>query len=252
MACDEVKAALFVCGKRVDSEPGLALIDTWDTRGHIIANHSYSHLYYHSDSISVHDFSADMMRCDSLLHDYENYTKLFRFPYLKEGDTVEKRDAMRAFLESHGYANGAVTIDASDWYINQRLTERLKTNPDADPTIYRDYYVNHIINRAEFYDGLARKILSRSTGHTLLLHHNLLNALFLPDLIGTFRTNGWHIIDAASAYEDMIFEKDPDILPAGESLVWSLAKETGEFDNVLRYPGEDSAYEKAAMDRLGL
>jgi len=252
MACGEVKAALFVCGKRIDSDKGHALVSAWDTSDHIIANHSYSHLYYHSDSVSIHEYSTDMMRCDSLLHDYKNYTKLFRFPYLKEGDTVEKRDAMRAFLESHGYANGAVTIDASDWYIDQRLTNRLKTDPDADLTIYREYYLNHIIERAEFYDDLAQNILGRSIGHTLLLHHNLLNALFLTDLIDTFRANGWEIIDAVSAYEDMIFEQQPDILPAGESLVWALAKESGEFDDVLRYPGEDSAYEKDAMNRLGL
>ena len=32
---------------------------------------------------------------------------------------------MRAFLTDHGYKNGAVTIDASDWYIDDRLRKRL-------------------------------------------------------------------------------------------------------------------------------
>ena len=40
--------------------------------------------------------------------------------------------------------------------------------------------------------------------------------------------------------------------PAGESLVWALAKETGKFESILRYPGEDDVYEKAALDKLGL
>jgi hypothetical protein len=44
----------------------------------------------------------------------------------------------------------------------------------------------------------------------------------------------------------------PKIVPAGESLIWALAKETGKFDKVLRYPGEDSEYENAKMDKLGL
>lgn len=35
-------------------------------------------------------------------------------------------------------------------------------------------------------------------------------------------------------------------------IVWALAKQTGKFDDILRYPGEDSAYEKPKMDKLGL
>src|SRR5688572_32170412 len=35
-----LKAALFVCGKRIDSEAGKSLLSAWDREGHIIANHS--------------------------------------------------------------------------------------------------------------------------------------------------------------------------------------------------------------------
>ncbi len=41
-------------------------------------------------------------------------------------------------------------------------------------------------------------------------------------------------------------------LPAGESLLWALAKETGKFENELRYPGEDDVYENPKMDELKL
>lgn len=42
----------------------------------------------------------------------------------------------------------------------------------------------------------------------------------------------------------------PDILPAGESIVWALAKEKGIQG--LRYPGEDSVYEEPVLRALGL
>jgi hypothetical protein len=35
-------------------------------------------------------------------------------------------------------------------------------------------------------------------------------------------------------------------------LIWALAKKSGRFDNVLRYPAEDGEYEKPFMDKLGL
>jgi hypothetical protein len=42
------------------------------------------------------------------------------------------------------------------------------------------------------------------------------------------------------------------IVPAGESLIWALAKESGRFQDRLRYPGEDGVYEEPKMNTLGL
>src|SRR5207342_2767725 len=39
-----VRAALFVCGMRVDEADGAKLLSAWDQAGHQICNHSYSHL----------------------------------------------------------------------------------------------------------------------------------------------------------------------------------------------------------------
>lgn len=60
------------------------------------------------------------------------------------------------------------------------------------------------------------------------------------------------MIDAKKAYQDSIYNSKPKTIPAGESLIWSLAKESGQFENKLRYPAEDSRYEKDKMDQLGL
>jgi hypothetical protein len=106
--------------------------------------------------------------------------------------------------------------------------------------------------RSLYYDDLARKVLGRPVKHTILMHYNLLNALFLGNLLDMFRSKGWKLIDAADAFTDPVFSASPNIVPAGESIIWALAKETGKFDKLLRYPGEDSVYENAKMDKLGL
>jgi hypothetical protein len=80
----------------------------------------------------------------------------------------------------------------------------------------------------------------------------LLNALFLADLLAMFRSQGWGVVDAEEAFSDPVFHRQPDTAPAGESLIWAVAKETGRFESRLRYPGEDDTYEKALLDRLGL
>ncbi|MGH9903430.1 MAG: polysaccharide deacetylase family protein, partial [Pyrinomonadaceae bacterium] len=220
--------------------------------GHIIANHSYSHHYYHSSKVGLEAYSQDVLRGEEVIRGLRNFRKLFRFPYLKEGNTVEKRDGMRAFLRERGYRNGHVTIDASDWYVDQRMSSRLAKDPAADVTPYRDFYLKHLWERSLFYDDLARKVLGRGVRHTLLLHHNVLNGLFLGDVLRMYQDKGWKLIDAAEAFNDPVYRSSPNTLPAGESLVWALAKETGKFDGLLRYPGEDGEYEKAAMDKLSL
>ena len=84
-----------------------------------------------------------------------------------------------------------------------------------------------------------------------MLHHNLAAALFVDDLIALFKEKGWKVISAEEAYRDPIFENQPKNIPAGEGLIWALAKESGQFESVLRYPAEDSTYEKEQMDALG-
>ncbi len=246
------RAALFVCGSKVDNNPGREILSKWDGMGHIFGNHSYSHHYYHSEEIDSKTYIQDILRGEEIIRDYANFRKLFRFPYLKEGDTVEKRDTVRSFLKEREYRNAHVTIDTSDWYIDQRMTQRLRKNHKADLTPYAKFYEEHIWNRAVYYDKLAQQVLGRAVRHTLLLHHNLLNALFLKNILVMFKDKGWEIIDADVAFEDPVFSAQPDIIPAGESVIWALAKESGKYDDDLSYPGEDGGHEKDKMDALGL
>lgn len=245
-----LRAALFVCGMRVDNPAGRRHLRQWSEAGHLICNHTYSHTLY--STTPFERFSADTLRCEPLIRDERGFRRLFRFPALKEGATREQRDRMRAFLHEHSYRMGYVTIDSSDWAIDERLRKRLATNVHADAAPYRAFLLEHLWQRAAFYDDLAHRVLGRSIKHTLLMHHKLLTALYLEDVLQMFTSRGWRLIDADEAFRDPVFQREPDIVPAGESLVWALAKETGRYDALLRYPGEDSRYEDPLMDELGL
>ena len=247
-----MKAALFVVGRNIESPEGKQLLSRWDKAGHLIGNHTYSHRNYNAPAAVVAEYQQDILRAEALLKDFPRFRKYFRFPMLKEGDTAAKRDAMRSFLAQHGYRNGHVTIDNSDWAIDNRLTARLKKDAAADVNPYRDYYLEHMWERAQYYDSLAKRVLGRPVKHTVLVHFNLLNGLFLDDVIAMFKSKGWQPIDAEEAFDDPVFSAKPKILPAGESIVWSLAKEKGTIAKSLRYPAEDSNYENARMDKLKL
>src|SRR5437868_5961967 len=100
LAGHKLRSVLFVCGMRVDSEAGRELVSSWDRAGHLIGNHTYSHLNF--GGVPLDSFAQDALKNEPLIGSYSNFTRLFRYPYFKEGDTAEKRDGMRAVLKQHG------------------------------------------------------------------------------------------------------------------------------------------------------
>ncbi|HTU67490.1 MAG TPA: polysaccharide deacetylase family protein [Steroidobacteraceae bacterium] len=244
-----IKAAIFVTGANVDSPFGAEMLQAWNDAGHMLCNHTYSHR--NCETTEFAEYTADILRCEQILRAYPRFRRFFRFPYLKEGKTAAQRDAVRRFLAEHGYRNGAVTIDASDWYVDDRLVKRLAQDPDAATGGYRDFYLQHILDRSNYYDDVSRRALGRSVRHTLLVHHNVLNGLFLGDILDQYVKQGWTPIDAEHAYADPVFRQNPDVVPAGDSLVLAIGVASGKVKRD-RWPSEDGEYEAPAMDRLGL
>ena len=249
---EQVKAVFFVTGNNKTDEAGRYLLQSWNDAGQAIGNHTFSHPNYNSDKTSYEVFRQEFLKTDTIIRAYRNYVKLFRFPYLKEGNTAEKIEQFRRLMQENGYRNGYVTIDASDWAIDSRLRKKLKAQPDAPLEPFRQFYLEHLYERAQYYENLAQQLTGRHIPHTLLLHHNLTSALFLGDLIALFREKGWDIVPATAAFDDPVYREQPGNVPAGESLIWALAKQSGRFEAVLRYPAEDERYEREKMDRLGL
>ena len=247
-------SVFFVTGRNKLDEKGKYLLNSWSEKGHVIANHTFTHPNFNSEKVSVRDFEDELLRTDQVISSYSTYAKLFRFPYLKEGNTEEKIAGFRSVLKKHGYKNGYVTIDASDWYIDGELRKFIQEKGSEHPKIeiYKAFYLQHILERAHYYEDLSYRITGRNIPHTLLLHHNLTSALFLGDLIMRFKEEGWEVGDANVAFQDTLFEHTPKVNPAGESLIWSLAKESGEYEDELRYPAEDSRYEIPKMKELGI
>lgn len=246
------KAILFSTGGNKTGERGKYVLSSWNDAGHRIANHTMTHPSFASPKITLEQFQWELMANDSIIRSYSNYLPMFRFPYLKEGNTAEKVDGFRLFMKNAGYRNGHVTVDASDWYVDSRLMRRLRQDSTASTEGFREFYIAHLFERAVYYESLSHRLTGRHINHVLLLHHNLAAALFLGDLIQHFKNKGWNVVDADKAYSDAVYNTVVHTVPAGESLIWSMAKESGQFEGQLRYPAEDGEYEEEKMDALGL
>jgi peptidoglycan/xylan/chitin deacetylase (PgdA/CDA1 family) len=246
----QLHAIVFPALSYIGGDAGMTLIEQWAAAGHGVGNHTARHRSLSSAKVSLESFIADVQRADEALHELPTFMPLLRFPYLKEGDTRDKRDGMRQWMREHGYRAAPVSIDTSDSYYNQRYLALLAAGRSDPVKRLKRAYVKHLLDRAGYYDTLAREVLGHSPAHVILLHTNALNAAALPDVIEAFRARGWHFVAARTAFEDPLYAMQPMTLPAGESIIWALAKERGIEG--LRYPAEDAVYERPSLQRQGL
>lgn len=223
-----VQAMFFVTLNNGANRPeGRALLTRLSEAGQLIANHTVTHPDFNTDTTTLEVFEQEVLDCDKAVRDLEGYRRFLRFPYLREGATASKRDGIRLFLREQGYRIGYVSIDTSDWLLDQKLRSALTSNPDLDLKPWRDLYLASLWDNAQAYERLARQLYGREVKHVLLLHHNLTNALFLGDLIDMFRSRGWKIVSPDDAFEDAAYQVAPMIPVLNGSVLETTAQALG-------------------------
>jgi len=227
---------------------GNEVVQSWSDAGHLIGNHAYTHLNSSDEAAEL--IEADILKNDALLSKYPAYEKIFRFPFLAEGGSVDKIATYRDFLKQQGFQNAAVTVDTVDWYITGRMEKRLKQDEMADLEPYRDYYVQAVVTLANHFQNLAEQIGMPNLPHSMLMHHNVLNGLFLDDVLQALKDNGWSMVDAKEAFEHPIYKLQPETPTLSRSLLSVLAQEKGITDT--GYPVAYRNWGKKTMDALGL
>jgi peptidoglycan/xylan/chitin deacetylase (PgdA/CDA1 family) len=252
LAAHRLNAALFVTlGFGADRPEGLALARAWGEAGHLLGNHTVTHLDLNAGTTTLAAYQAELLACDATLRNLPGYRAWFRFTYLREGNTPEKRDGMRAFLASKAYRNAYVSLDTSDWRLDQRLKEVLARDPQADLNPLRKVYLEHVRQRAESYRALAQRLFGRDVPQVLLLHHNQLNALFLGDVLQQFQDLGWKIVPPEQAFADPVYGFQPERQTPGQSLLISIARSLGVKPDGYERLLDDGDFEIAELDRLG-
>ncbi|CAB1214635.1 polysaccharide deacetylase family protein [Acinetobacter bouvetii] len=240
LAEHQIKSIVFPSLVKIGDYQGKQLIANWGKAGHLIGNHSALHQNLNKSNITTQQYIQSIQDADLVLNTLPRYKRIYRYPFLKEGNTVEKRDAVYQWLKNNQYALGGVSIDASDWFYNRKYLQYTKQADTEKLQRLKQAYIWHLLNRAEYYDQLAVQTLQRSPKHVLLLHVNQINAAFLSDVVTAFKQQGWTSISTKQAFDEPIYTQQSRNIPAGESVIWSLAKTQGKE---LCYPAEDAPYE---------
>jgi peptidoglycan/xylan/chitin deacetylase (PgdA/CDA1 family) len=234
----------FVNGKRVDDDPGTEVIlRRWLTAGHSLGNHTWSHPSLNRSALP--EYLTDIERGEAILRKLGSLAdwKPFRFPFLFEGDTIEKRDRVRAFLRERGYTIAPVSIDANDWAYNPPYGRCLELGDRATATRLVTEFVDGHVAELRGMRDLTRTLVGRDIKHVLLLHIGAADAAAIDALLTAYEREGVQWIDLRSALTDPFYRLDSSPYSFGAAAPYRIAKDRG-----VRTP--PSTFNRAAEQRL--
>ena len=219
----------FINARQLERDPdGAQALQVWIAAGHPLANHTYSHIDFTKNSLE--DFQNEILRNEPPLalltplksgkpkHDWH----WFRYPYLHEGDTLEKRRAIRAFLASRGYRIAQTTIDWEDYLWNSAHARCVAQQDAAAIEWLRSSYLAEAERWMRVQRDLSRQVWGRDIKHVALLHLGSFSPHILPDLFALLKREGYRIITLEQAQSDPIYASDPDVADAGGGTLTEL------------------------------
>jgi peptidoglycan/xylan/chitin deacetylase (PgdA/CDA1 family) len=166
----------------------LEILKLWLNAGYPLGNHTY----HHPDltKTSARTFIADIARQDRLLRTLMSYSPLiakrvrFRYPYLNEGNTLNKRDAVRAaYLFKNGYRIAEVATDYFDWAWTDAYTRCTFQNARKSVRWLRDHMIESADGHLRDSQALSQRLFGRDIPYILPIHVGIFDAIMLDALL---------------------------------------------------------------------
>jgi peptidoglycan/xylan/chitin deacetylase (PgdA/CDA1 family) len=200
----------FVNAVDLDDDPDTqGALRAWVAAGMNIGNHTWSHPSL--NGVTAQAYEREIALNEPALRQYAagRDWHWFRYPYLEEGDTLAKRESVRAWLHEHGYriAEGTLTTEDDDW---SDPYNRCLTKGDAAGIAWLKQ--SYLANAAAFI-RLGRKEEQIAFGHeipnVMLLHATDFTALMLPDLLRLLHREGFRFASLPKVENNPAYELDP-------------------------------------------
>jgi peptidoglycan/xylan/chitin deacetylase (PgdA/CDA1 family) len=206
----------FVNAVKVDAEPSLrGVLDLWMRAGFRVGNHSFSHPSL--DQATAEAFDSDVDDDAALLKSVSPHAnwKWFRYPFLQEGNTLAKRDEVRAHLAERGYKVAEVTVDFEDWAWDSPYVRCLKVGDTAALRWLETSYVENAVIQLRHAVARSQVMFHRDIPHILLLHVGAFDSLMLEKLLGRLEVEGVRFVSLPTATADPVYAIDPHVASSG-------------------------------------
>jgi peptidoglycan/xylan/chitin deacetylase (PgdA/CDA1 family) len=201
----------FINAKRLeDSADGAEALKLW-AAAEPVGNHTYSHMDLEQNSVEAYERDiAENEPVLELLGARDDWRWL-RYPYLHEGDTVEKRRAIRAYLKAHGYRIAQVTLDWEDYLWNFAYARCAAKNDTKAIEWLRSSYLNAASEFLDLGRTQAKLIYGHEINYVLLMHLGAFSSTILPDALDLLKKKEFQLVTLEEAESDPAYDGDPDV-----------------------------------------
>lgn len=221
----------FVNGFRVARYPyQLHILEAWHAAGEPLGNHTWSHPEY--DKLSAAAYERNVARDEAILRrvDPGGNWHWFRYPFLEEGDTVAKHNAVHTWLGDHGYRVAEVSMDFQDYLWNEPYARCAAKGDSAALQQLHDTYLASAKTYMGVYRELAHRLYGRDVPYVLLMHGGAFDAHMLPELIDLFRKQGFAFVTLDAAMADPVYKADPQVPTPGGATFTEMVAATRHID----------------------
>lgn len=202
----------FVNGQAIETDPtNFAVLKAWHDAGFPLGNHTWSHINLNQHTLE--EFEADTIRNEPLLNSImksEDW-RWFRFPFLAEGDTADKKAAVRDFLAQRGYKVGGVTMSFDDYMWNEPYARCEEKSDESAIVQLENSYLAAAADAVSNQRELSQRLYGRDIPYVLLMHVGAFDAEMLPKLMEQYRAEGFEFITLQQAESDDFYRNDIDL-----------------------------------------
>lgn len=191
---------------------GLDILQDWIKAGHALGNHTFHHLDLVKTEIIeyITDISKNELILSRLMLDKDYH--YFRYPFLSEGDTQEKRDKVRQFIFNSGYKIAPVTVDFFEYEWNDPYVRCLNKHDEKSIAWLKQTYIEQANNALIIAHELSKMLFNRDIKNVLLIHINSFTAEMLDDLLTAYEKQNVKFISLADALSDDVYQINPNIV----------------------------------------
>src|ERR1700678_135940 len=203
----------FINAKKLEgNDDAAAALKLW-AAAEPFGNHTYSHMDMEQNTPEL--FERDMEENEPALellnHDAKDNWRWLRYPYLHEGDTVEKRRAVRTYLKAHNYRIAQVTLDWEDYLWNFAYAKCVGKNDTKSIAWLRSSYLSTASDFLDLGREQAKLIYGHDINYVLLMHLGAYSSTILPDALDLLKKKGFKLVTLEEAETDPAYDGDPDV-----------------------------------------
>lgn len=199
----------FLNAQAFEQEPWLVdVLQAWRDAGFLIGNHTYSHLDFNQTSLAAYE--RDITRNEPMLKKYMDGEDWhwFRFPYLYEGATLEKREVLRTWLREHHYEIAEVTLDFQDYAWNEPYARCEIRHNAREVAHLKEMYLANAKEQIRVGRQRAHRVYGRDISYVMLLHDGAIEAVMLPKLLELLKQDGFQLVTLTEAESDPAYAID--------------------------------------------